>query len=79
MSTASGAPTRIAIIGGGPAGSFFALCALKHSRLTGRDVSVTIYEAKDFSRPGQAGCNMCAGLIPASVVGQFAALDRQCR
>ena len=75
MSIANELPHRIAVVGGGPAGSFSALCALKHSHLAGREISVTIYEGKDFSRPGQPGCNMCAGLIPASVVSQFSTLD----
>lgn len=66
---------RVAIIGGGPAGSFFALYALKYARLAGRDLSLTIYEYKDFARRGPVGCNMCAGLIPAHVVHQLDDLD----
>ncbi len=62
---------RIAVVGGGPAGSFFALYALKYAQAVGRDISVTIYEAKDFRRFGQPGCNMCAGLIPVTVLYRF--------
>ena len=62
---------RIAVVGGGPAGSFFALYALKYAHAVGRDISVTIYEAKDFRRFGQPGCNMCAGLIPVTVLYRF--------
>ncbi len=66
---------RVGIIGGGPAGSFFALYALKYTRLAGRDLSLTIYEYKDFAQRGPVGCNMCAGLIPAHVVRQLDELD----
>ncbi len=62
---------RVGIIGGGPAGSFFALYALEYARLAGRDLSLTIYEYKDFAQRGPVGCNMCAGLIPAHVVRQL--------
>jgi flavin-dependent dehydrogenase len=54
---------RIAVIGGGPAGSFFALNALRISREKGIDCKITILNGKDFERPGPAGCNMCAGVI----------------
>ncbi len=75
MGAASSISLRIAVIGGGPAGAFFALYALKYARLTGRDISVTIYEGKDFRQFGQPGCNMCAGIIPISVLRRFAELD----
>jgi flavin-dependent dehydrogenase len=55
---------RIAVIGGGPAGSAFAMFALHFARQLDTDVQVTIFEPRDFSRPGPRGCNMCAGLIP---------------
>src|SRR6266568_6144337 len=70
-----GAIMRVGIIGGGPAGSFFALYALKYARLAGRELSLTIYEYKDFAQRSPVGCNMCAGLIPAHVVRQLVELD----
>jgi flavin-dependent dehydrogenase len=66
---------RIAVVGGGPAGSFFALYALRFARQAGRDVAITIYDGKDFRRFCQPGCNMCAGIIPAGVLSRFAELD----
>lgn len=72
MASWSGAiPQRIAVIGGGPAGSFFALYALAYARQARRDLAVTIYEGKDFRRCGLPGCNMCAGIIPAAVLHRF--------
>ncbi len=55
--------SRIAIIGGGPAGSFFANFALRIAREKGIKVSVTIFDGKDFNLLGPPGCNMCAGVI----------------
>lgn len=59
--------SRIAIIGGGPAGSFFAHFARKYSRIKGIDVSVTIFDGKDFLQRGPKGCNLCAGVISESL------------
>jgi flavin-dependent dehydrogenase len=60
---------HIAIIGGGPAGSAFALFALHFAQQVQLDLQVTVFEARDFSLPGPWGCNMCAGLIPVRVLG----------
>lgn len=74
MSRGNAGPLRVGVIGGGPAGSFFALYALDYAARLGREVSVTIYEGKDFRRFGQPGCNMCAGIIPVSVLDRFTEL-----
>jgi flavin-dependent dehydrogenase len=59
--------SKIAIIGGGPAGSFFAHFARKWSTQKGIDVSVTIFDGKDFLQRGPKGCNLCAGVIAESL------------
>ena len=59
--------SKIAIIGGGPAGSFFAHFAQKWSIQKGIDVSVTIFDGKDFLQRGPKGCNLCAGVIAESL------------
>lgn len=64
--------SRIAVIGGGPAGSFFALFALHYARQAGLELHVTILEPRDFARTGPWGCNMCAGLIPVRVLTELA-------
>ncbi|RMF39105.1 MAG: FAD-dependent oxidoreductase [Chloroflexi bacterium] len=66
---------RIAVIGGGPAGSFFALFALDFARQLGLRLTVTIFEPRDFSRTGPWGCNMCAGLIPVRVLRELEELS----
>ncbi len=55
--------SRIAIIGGGPGGSFFAHFASRHAKEAGIDVSIKIYDRKSFCQRGPRGCNMCAGVI----------------
>lgn len=59
--------SKIAIIGGGPAGAFFAHFIQKC--LAEQDVksSITIFDGKDFLVPGPKGCNLCAGVISDSL------------
>jgi flavin-dependent dehydrogenase len=59
--------SRIAVIGGGPAGSFFAHFAQKWASKKGIDISITIFDGKDFLQPGPRGCNLCAGVIAESL------------
>lgn len=65
--------SRIAVIGGGPAGSFFSYFLLKMAERVGREIQVDIYEPRDFNRPGPAGCNMCAGVVSETLVQYLAA------
>ena len=58
----------VVIVGGGPAGSFFAIRALRKARELGRTLNLTILERKTevcFYRPvafcSWEGCNYCAG------------------
>ncbi len=60
--------TRIAVVGGGPAGSFFASFLLKGARRKGLKLDLTILDGKDFEEKGPRGCNMCAGVISQSLV-----------
>ena len=55
--------SKIAIIGGGPAGSFFAHFASRYATEMGIDVAITIFDKKSFCQTGPRGCNMCAGVI----------------
>ena len=59
--------SQIAVMGGGPAGSFFSYFLLDMAERVGIDVQVDIYEPKDFSRPGPPGCNHCGGGRPRVV------------
>ncbi len=64
---------RIAVIGGGPAGSFFSNFVLTFADRVGLDLQVDIYEPRDFSLVGPPGCNMCAGIVSESLVQSMAA------
>lgn len=59
---------RVAVIGGGPAGSFFAYFFLETAARVGLQAQVHIYEPKDLHQPGPAGCNMCGGIVSESLV-----------
>lgn len=61
----------VAVIGGGPAGSFFSFFLLDLANRVA--IRVDIYEPRDFTRPGPVGCNMCGGIISESKDGIGAA------
>ena len=65
--------SRVGVIGGGPAGSFFSIFLLDIAERMGIDVEVDIYEPRDYTRPGPVGCNMCGGIISESLVQNLAA------
>ena len=65
--------SRVAVIGGGPAGSFFSYFLLTMAKQAGLDIGVDVYEPRDFSQPGQSGCNKCGGIIYGSLVQSLAA------
>lgn len=60
--------SRVAIVGGGPAGSFFALYLARFCQQAGLELQVDIYEPRPFWSPGPRGCNRCAGILSASLV-----------
>ena len=65
---------RIAVIGGGPAGAFFGYLVLEYAQRVGIDLSVTVFEPRDFSGVGPASCNMCGGIISESMVQVLASV-----
>ncbi len=64
--------SKVAVVGGGPAGSFFSYFLLEMADRVDLDVHVDIYEPRDFSRPAPMGCNMCGGIISESLVQNLA-------
>ncbi|MGW8226810.1 MAG: NAD(P)/FAD-dependent oxidoreductase [Anaerolineales bacterium] len=64
---------RVAVMGGGPAGSFFSYFLLDMAERVGIELQVDIYEPRDFSLVAPQGCNMCAGVISESLVQNLAA------
>ncbi len=68
-----GSGSSVAVIGGGPAGSFFSFFLLELAERLGLEVNVDIYDDKDFSRCGPKGCNHCGGIVSESLVQILAA------
>jgi len=64
--------SKIAVIGGGPAGSFFSFFLFDIAKRVGLDIHVDIYESRNFSTSGPPGCNMCGGIISESLVQTLA-------
>jgi flavin-dependent dehydrogenase len=65
---------QVCIVGGGPAGSFAALHLLRLARQANLNLKVLIFERRDFSQPGPAGCNHCAGVLSSRVLQGLQAL-----
>lgn len=65
--------SRVAVIGGGPAGSFFSLFLLSTAESIDLRLTVDVYEPRLFSHRGPAGCNHCGGIISESLVQMLAA------
>ena len=63
--------SRVCVIGGGPAGSFAALHLQHLNQLYGLHLEVLIFEPRDFTRPGPAGCNRCAGILSSRLWGNL--------
>ena len=60
--------SKVAIIGGGPAGSCFALYLLRYAKEIGVHPEITVYEARDFDELGPKGCKGCAGIVTMSAL-----------
>ncbi|MBI3891635.1 MAG: hypothetical protein HY303_08925 [Candidatus Wallbacteria bacterium] len=54
--------SRVAVIGGGPAGALFSIFLLDLASAAGLRVGVDIYEPRDFQQPAPGGCSpLCSG------------------
>lgn len=64
--------SRVAVIGGGPAGSFFSYFLLELAERLDLKLNVDLYEPRDFALAGPPGCNMCGGVISETLVQNLA-------
>lgn len=64
--------SRVAVVGAGPAGTFFSYFLFAMAERVGVDVRVDIFESRNFDNPGPPGCNMCGGIISESLVQTLA-------
>ncbi len=60
--------SRVAVIGGGPSGSYFSYFLLDMASMLGLSLHVDVYEPKDFNKVGPPGCNRCGGIVSESLV-----------
>lgn len=65
--------SRVAVIGGGPSGSYFTYFLLNMATMMDLDLGVDVYEPKDFNKMGPGGCNHCGGIVSESLVQILAA------
>jgi len=65
--------SKVAVIGGGPAGSFVSYFLLEMAERSGLEIDVEIFEPRDFSCVAPKGCNMCGGIISETLVQNLAA------
>src|SRR5271157_393596 len=66
--------SKIAIIGGGPAGVFFALHLKKFAEEKGISPEITIFEQRNFNELGVKGCKGCAGILALTFTDNLAEL-----
>ncbi|MEE8353938.1 MAG: FAD-dependent oxidoreductase, partial [Dehalococcoidales bacterium] len=66
--------SRVAVVGGGPAGSLFTLYLLRYAEERGFRPDVTIYQDRDFTVPGPGGCKGCAGILSVALLRNLAEL-----
>jgi len=64
--------SRVAVIGGGPAGSLFSYYLLGLAETAGLDLQLDLYEPQDFLSPTPTACNMCGGIISETLVQNLA-------
>jgi flavin-dependent dehydrogenase len=64
--------SKVAVIGGGPSGTFFSYFLLDMAERIDLKLHVDIYDSRDFSADGPPGCNMCGGIISESLVQALA-------
>ena len=60
--------SRVGVVGGGPAGSFFAYFLQRLAESSGLELQIDIYEPRLFAHRGPAGCNHCGGIVSESLV-----------
>lgn len=64
--------SRVAVIEGGHAGSFFSYFLLALAERVGLDLHLDIFESRDFFQAGPSGCNMCGGIVSESLIQTLA-------
>lgn len=64
--------SRVAVMGGGPAGSLFSFYILGMAEMAGLSIELDLWDPKDFLEPTPSACNMCGGIISETLVQNLA-------
>lgn len=67
--------SRVAVIGGGPAGSLFSIYFLRYANERRIHTEITIYEQRNFDSQGPEGCKGCAGILSIPFLKNLHELD----
>jgi NADH dehydrogenase len=63
--------SRVAIVGGGPAGVFFALYLQRYGEQENIRPEITVYQQRNFAEGGPKGCKGCAGILSVSLLNNL--------
>jgi NADH dehydrogenase len=66
--------SRVTIVGGGPAGMFFALYLQHYSEENKIRPEITVYQQRNFAERGPKGCKGCAGVLSESLLSSLSEL-----
>lgn len=59
--------SRVAIVGGGPAGVLFAFYLQRYGEQKNIRPEITVYQQRNFAEGGPKGCKGCAGILSVSI------------
>jgi flavin-dependent dehydrogenase len=65
---------RVCIVGGGPAGCFAAMNLIRYAEAYNLKLEVLIFESRDSSMGGPAGCKGCAGILSSTLIKNLASI-----
>jgi 2-polyprenyl-6-methoxyphenol hydroxylase-like FAD-dependent oxidoreductase len=63
--------SRVAIVGGGPAGAIFALYLQRYGEQENIRPEITVYQQRNFAEGGPKGCKGCAGILSVSLLSNL--------